>query len=351
MKPRLSGLSHFLKSKFRRAKILIKIQLIIACVCLRRMATSAVKPLEDHITCSVCLEVYTDPHALSCLHTYCYQCIQGIKHGNHVQCPVCREDTDLREVKKDFKMESFIAVYRNTIATNYLKETVCDLCRDSSKPVQSYCANCEELLCAHCIKVHSAMGLDRDHIVITFSELQQSKTQELDKHIKLVSDEERDMGCRCTCNIELIANIKQAEVRQMAEVNRLRQSIIDDVNSHHDSLLSEIQSINQNTIESLQQQGQMFTEARQQLAGKIQFLSHVSQCDHLALLIETLKHLNSHLQEELAAIHSNLPTFTQNVESSVLVKMGEDWNPKASTWIEVSIYTLKILSPEKFVIS
>ena len=315
------------------------------------MATSAVKPLEDHITCSVCLEVYTDPHALSCLHTYCYQCIQDIRQGNQVQCPVCREDTDLGEVMKDFKMESFIAVYRNTMANDNLKETVCDLCTDSSKPVQSFCTNCEELLCAHCCKAHSGTRLSEDNIVITFLELQQSKTQELDKHIKLVRDEERDVERRCTCNRELIENIKQAEVRQMAEVSRLRQSIIDDVNSHHDSLLSEIQSINQNTIQSLEQQGQMFPKAKQQLAEKKQFLSHVSQCDHLALLIETLKHLNSHLQEELAAIHSNLPTFTQNVESSVLVKKGEDWNPKASTWIEVSRYTLNILNPEKFVIS
>ena len=324
---------------------MIKIQLNIAFVFLQTMATSTVNPLEQHITCSVCLEVYTDPHILGCLHTFCYQCIQGIKQGDTVPCPECRQHTILSEVKKDFKMASLIEIYRNTLANDNLKETVCDLCTDSTKPVDSFCTTCQDLLCAYCFKAHRGMRLTKDHKVITFSELQQSKKQELDKHIKVVRDKEREVDSRCANNRELIENIKQAEVRQMAEVDQLRQSILDDVNRHHDSLLSEIQSINQGKIRSLEQQEQIFMKAKQQLADKKQFLSHVAQSDRLAVLTETLKHLNSQLQEELAAIHSNLPTFTQNVESLVSVQKGEDWNPGTSTRIEVSWSTLYILNP------
>ena len=124
--------------------------------------------------------------------------------------------------------------------------------------------------------------------VLIIQNLEKSKKQEMDKYIRTLTDEEREMDGKCTSNRELIDNIKQAEVRQMAEVNRLRQIIIDDVNRHHDSLLSEIQSINRDTIKSLEQQGQMFAEAKQQLADRKKFLADVSQSHDIAVLTDTL---------------------------------------------------------------
>ena len=301
------------------------------------MATSTVNPLEEHISCSVCLEVYTNPHILNCLHTYCYQCVLDVKQGNRVKCPECREYTNFREVKKDFKMESLIAINKNTSQKDdQLQETVCDLCEDSTKPVQSFCTNCKEHLCANCSKVHRRGRATKDHKLISFADLQKSTKQEMDKYIETITDEERKMDSKCTSNRELINNIKQAEGRQMAEVNRLRKSIIEDVNRHHDSLLSEIQSINQNTIRRLEQQGQMFAQAKQQLADKKQFLADVSETHDIALLTDTLKNLSEQLKQELAAIHSKLPRFDGNVRSSVNVIKGEDWKPAASTRIEVA---------------
>ena len=301
------------------------------------MATSAVNPLEEHISCSVCLEVYTNPHILRCLHTFCYQCIQGVKQGKRVQCPECRWYTNFREVKKDFKMESLIAINRNTSQKNDKpQETVCDLCEDPTKPVQSFCTKCEDRLCANCSKAHRKSKATKDHKLETSDDLVKSKKQEMYKYIQTLTDEEREMDSKCTSNRELINNIKQAEVRQIVEVNRLRQSIIDDVNRHHDSLLSEIQSINQNTIKSLEQQGQLLTEARQQLADKKQVLADVSQAMDIALLTDMLKHLNNNFKEELSAIHSRLSRVDKSVESSVQVVKGNKWNPGISTRIEVT---------------
>ena len=53
--------------------------------------------LEAHITCSVCLDVLEDPHALKCLHTYCLKCIKQLQ-DNHLQvsCPDCRKVTNAK---------------------------------------------------------------------------------------------------------------------------------------------------------------------------------------------------------------------------------------------------------------
>ena len=299
------------------------------------MATS-VNPLEDHLTCSVCLEVYTDPYALRCLHTFCYQCIQGLKQGIRVQCPECRDFTDFSEVKKDFKMQSLLEINRNTAGNDSNRqEAICDLCEDPTKTVQSFCTKCDDCLCVNCSNARRKSKATEDDKLINF-EFEKSKRQEMDKYMQTLADEEREMEGKCTKNVELIDNIKQAAGRQMAEVNRLRQSIIDDINNHHDSLLSEIEAINQDTIRSLEQQRQMFAAAKQQLADKKQFIADVSQTTDIALLTDTLKHLNSNFREELTAIRSKLPRFDENVKSSVRVVEGNGWNPSRSTRIEMA---------------
>ena len=301
------------------------------------MATSLANPIEQHITCNVCLELFVNPHALRCLHTYCYQCIQNLERENRIWCPECRQYTDLSDVKKDFKMESLITTYRDVSENDdEPQETVCDACEDSMKPVKSFCTNCEELLCADCSKAHTGMKATKNHKLITFAQLRESKKQEFDNYIEAVSDEEREMDLKCTRNRELIESIQQEEVRQMAEVNRLRQSILDDVNRHHDGLLSQIWSINQGTIRNLEQQGQMFREARQQLADKKQFLEDVSHTQDINLLTDTLKNLSEQLEQELRAIHSKLPRFDRNVKSSIQVVKEVDWGPVTSTIIKVA---------------
>ena len=298
--------------------------------------TSGANSLEEHIRCSVCLEVYTDPHMLKCLHTFCHQCIQGVKQRNHIRCPECRQHTNLKRVKKDFKMDSLIAIITNMSGSgDNPQETVCDACEDSMRPVISFCTNCEDLLCGNCFKAHRGMRLAKDHIVVTFADLQQSKKQKMDKYIKMVRDAETAMDIKCDSYRELISYIQIAEAGQMAEVNRLRQSIIDDVNSHHDSLLSEIRLINRAKIRSLEQQAEMFSETKKQLADKKQFFVDVSQTRDITLLIDTVKNLRDQLEQELAAIHSRLPRLDRNVKSSIQVVKGVDWNPGTSTRIEV----------------
>ena len=257
--------------------------------------------------------------------------------ADRIRCPECRQYTNLSEVKKDFKMETLIGIFESMSENDDKpQETVCDVCEDSIKPVESFCTNCEELLCVDCSKAHRGSKVSKNHKLITFAELQQLQKQEIHEHIKVVRDEMKEMDGNCTSNTELIENIKQAEMRQIAEVNRLRQNILDDVNKSHDSLIKEIQSINQEPINALQVHQQMFTEARQLLADKIVFLEDVSETHNVSVVIDMLKNLSGQLREELAAIRSKLPRIDRNIKSLVQVTKGDDWNPVTSTRIEVA---------------
>ena len=61
-------------------------------------ASEALKNLEQQLTCPVCLDRYTQPRTLPCLHSFCHNClahfpvqVQGGKH--FMTCPVCRQTT------------------------------------------------------------------------------------------------------------------------------------------------------------------------------------------------------------------------------------------------------------------
>lgn len=51
---------------------------------------------EDHLTCTICFNVFTKPKALPCLHTFCEQCLReyvvsrGYEPSGEFPCPICR---------------------------------------------------------------------------------------------------------------------------------------------------------------------------------------------------------------------------------------------------------------------
>lgn len=61
------------------------------------MTTTAVKEdLDEEITCSLCLEHFTDPRLLPCGHYYCKDCVrQMAASGPSFNCPQCRRETVL----------------------------------------------------------------------------------------------------------------------------------------------------------------------------------------------------------------------------------------------------------------
>jgi hypothetical protein len=49
--------------------------------------------VEEHMTCSICLELYSEPLRLPCEHCYCRKCLVDLcscDPGSKFQCPECR---------------------------------------------------------------------------------------------------------------------------------------------------------------------------------------------------------------------------------------------------------------------
>ena len=62
---------------------------------------------DDLTHCSVCREIYRDPHKLRCDHSFCRACVNQLRFHDSVTCPLCTKRTMLQDVKADFRLVAF----------------------------------------------------------------------------------------------------------------------------------------------------------------------------------------------------------------------------------------------------
>ena len=143
------------------------------------MAEKALKKVEDQLDCSICLETYTDPKLLQCLHVFCRKCLVKLvvrdQQGQLIlTCPICRQDTPVpangtaglqpafhinhlleiaEELKKATADPPASAEREERVSTSLTpgpdKIKVC--CPDHGKEVELYCKKCEEPICLKCV--------------------------------------------------------------------------------------------------------------------------------------------------------------------------------------------------------
>ena len=131
------------------------------------MATAEIQ--EDLFECLVCLNYMLDrnPRSLSCLHTFCEDCLKQLMNNKKIRCPTCREITELKknEVKelkvnfhllkvKDIGNQPKSSTKEKAQSKDKLKSQ-CQIC-DINAPVYK-CKDCPQLMCESCKNDHNDM--------------------------------------------------------------------------------------------------------------------------------------------------------------------------------------------------
>ncbi|CAG2242087.1 NUP358 [Mytilus edulis] len=142
---------------------------------------------KDIMNCPICLERYTKPKYLPCLHTFCEDCIltyvtsilEKLDGKEHLNCPVCR--TTVQLPKKECTPKEFV----DEIPANFLiigllekekitrQEKPCMSCErlDITSNASVICIDCSDTLCDTCQKYHKANKATYDHHIIPVSQL------------------------------------------------------------------------------------------------------------------------------------------------------------------------------------
>ena len=119
--------------------------------------SKALKQLEDQLTCPICLEHFSAPKTLPCLHSFCQGCLDplpvAIQGGEHIIfCPTCHHTTKLPHdgaagFQSAFHLNSLLDVHGLLNKVTSSQQLIrCDYCENRAD-LNGYCNQCEQFLC------------------------------------------------------------------------------------------------------------------------------------------------------------------------------------------------------------
>ena len=146
----------------------------------------ASKATDQLCVCKYCHDVYQDPRILSCLHSYCLQCINKIhvQGTTSITCPSCYHPTPLPDggvaslppnirLKEEAEQDKVI---QRLISS---PPPVCESCEDSAASV-AYCRDCDDLLCQECWDIHRKRQKgSRSHFTFAIDDLKKKSQSDL----------------------------------------------------------------------------------------------------------------------------------------------------------------------------
>ena len=141
--------------------------------------------LEEQLTCPVCLELYTNPKTLPCLHSFCEACIERFpqdKEGEtyYLSCPTCRHHTELPgggagAFPVAFHINNLKEVHSLMKKASDPQQVTCDNCNTAN--ATGYCKDCSKFLCQKCMDAHKIWAPFANHQLMDLSDVEASTFQ------------------------------------------------------------------------------------------------------------------------------------------------------------------------------
>ena len=257
--------------------------------------------LHEEVSCSVCMNTFTDPKQLPCLHSFCLHCLKGIQRtsGRHdiITCPECRRESkvfeggNLNELPTNFRINSLLDVLAiNECNTTGVKCGNCD--KKSSQSL--YCFQCCAFWCDDCLIGHNIIRANKEHRVLALKDFQDEDIEDVLKRPAFCPQKHHEKE-------ELKFFCKDCEVA-------ICNSCVATVHDGHAKIILE-EAANQRKLEV-----KSFIESQKKKAQ--QKRNEIAKIDESCI----------HIEEQAAAVKRNVHRFAENLMAVIEANKKEILN-------------------------
>ena len=229
-----------------------------------------VENLKKQLTCSICLETYTDPKIISCLHTFCCKCLEKHARKNHRQgkfrCPECQAEIDLPEgnhfdhLQTSFIHNSLLGLLETEDREDLLKPPFCS--QHKNERLRYFCSSCEACICPVCFAedhrghefdvIEKAVQEDKKYIMLNVDTIKEKVNlfrEEIGKLEKTSEDVEMIIAIAkqdvSEAAQQVITKTRQQEKQLLESLEITRRKRIEQINSAKQELESLVKQIHQ----------------------------------------------------------------------------------------------------------
>ncbi|XP_062372487.1 E3 ubiquitin-protein ligase TRIM39-like [Sardina pilchardus] len=194
----------------------------------------------QHLHCSICLDLYTDPVTTVCGHTFCLSCLDRNRLHNDITCPLCKSFlSGSGQMKVTVVLKALVAeeveALRSVQANAYCEspgEVPCDLCPASRRlrAVKS-CLVCLSSYCGAHLRPHADRPRLKGHkLVAPLSDLDQRACLTHGRALELyrTKGKGKDRACLCAMCVEegdVVIPMETARDRKKSEWGKIKSDI------------------------------------------------------------------------------------------------------------------------------
>ncbi|KAK3546354.1 hypothetical protein QTP70_025766 [Hemibagrus guttatus] len=245
------------------------------------MAEASILGLQDQFSCSICLDLFKDPVALSCGHSFCMVCINGFWDQEDQQgvysCPQCRQaftsrpavskNSVLAEVVETLKKTGLQAT-RPAQSSSGPEDVECDSCTENKSKAIKSCLVCLASFCETHLQPHYKSPAFKKHKLVEASgRLQEQICSQHDKLLEVYC--RTDQQCICMlCTMDehkghdtVSAAAGRAEKqKEFAEVHGTFQQKIQEREQELQELTKAVESHKSSAQTAVQETERIFTD-------------------------------------------------------------------------------------------
>ncbi|XP_059905035.1 E3 ubiquitin-protein ligase TRIM39-like [Gadus macrocephalus] len=171
------------------------------------MASAKTSWSEDNFSCSICLDVFSNPVTTPCGHNFCRTCITKFWDEQvQYKCPVCNKIFDIRpDLQVNTLLSELATPFRKSLQANEQPcvepaEVPCDVCIGTQLKAVKSCLVCFTSYCQTHLEPHQRVaGLKKHRLVEPMDRLEDRMCKKHDRLLELFCQTEQVFVCQfCT---------------------------------------------------------------------------------------------------------------------------------------------------------